>query len=74
MTRFFFDVVRANNCLHDFSGRYLRSVDEARDVAELVSFDLACADDSAPSEIQVRDAGGMLLFAMKVSPSEMVCA
>jgi hypothetical protein len=73
MTRFFFDVVRANTCLHDFTGRYLRSLDEARDVAETVSLDLACAEDNgATPEIQVRDSGGLLLFAMKACPAEAV--
>jgi hypothetical protein len=75
MTRFFFDVVRANTCLHDFTGRYLRSVDEARDVAETVSLDLACAEDHGASpEVQVRDSGGSLLFAMKARSAEAVLA
>ena len=76
MTRFFFDIVREKACAHDFHGRYLRSVDEARDVAETVSLDLACSekDESAGSEIHVRDTMGALLFAVKVRPAETVFA
>jgi hypothetical protein len=75
MTRFFFDIVREKTCAHDFHGRYLRSVDEARDVAETVSLDLALErDESAGSEIHVRDTMGALLFAVKVRPTEMVFA
>jgi len=75
MKQFFFDIVREKICAHDFHGRYLRTVDEARDVAETVSFDLACSEnESAGSEIQVRDTGGALLFAVKVRPPETVFA
>jgi hypothetical protein len=76
MTRFFFDIVREKKCAHDFHGRYLRSMDEARDMAETVSLDLACLDkeESAGSEIHVRDTLGALLFAVKVCPAELVFA
>lgn len=76
MTRFFFDIVRETSCAHDFHGHYLRNVDEARDMAETVSFDLACSekDDSAGSEVQVRDPMGALLFAVRVGAAETVFA
>ena len=42
MTRFFFDIVDDASCVHDFHGRYFWTLEEARDMAETVSFDLAC--------------------------------
>jgi len=76
MTRFFFDIVRESTCTHDFHGRYLRTLDEARDMAETVSYDLACSDneDSVGSEVQVRDPWGALLFAVPVRAAEAVFA
>ena len=75
MKQFFFDIVRDKSCAHDFHGRYLRTVDEARDVAETVSFDLTCSEhDNLGSEVQVRDTAGALLFAVKVRPPESVFA
>jgi len=76
MKRFFFDIVCDSSCAHDFHGRYFRTIDEARDMAEIVSFDLACsdADDSVGSEIQVRDPWGALLFAVQVRSAETVFA
>jgi Domain of unknown function (DUF6894) len=76
MQRFFFDVVREASCLHDFHGKYFRTVDEARDMAETVSYDLACSekDECVGSEIQVRDALGALLCAIPVRAAEAVFA
>ena len=72
MTRFFFDIVRDQARAHDFHGRYLRSLDEARDIAETVCLDMACSDsEDRGSEVQVRDPAGALLFSMKVSAIDM---
>lgn len=73
-TRFFFDVVGNAKCTHDFHGRYLKSTEEARDIAEAVSFDLACTerDECVGSEIQVRDSNGVLLFSITVRAAEAV--
>jgi Domain of unknown function (DUF6894) len=74
MTRYFFDIVREAACIHDFHGRYFRTVEEACDMAETVSFDLSCSeqDDSVGSEIHVRNAMGALLFAVPVRAAEAV--
>ncbi len=74
MTRYFFDIVRDAACIHDFHGRYCRSVEEACDMAVTVSYDLACTekDDSFGSEIHVRDALGALLYAVPVRATEAV--
>jgi len=76
MTRYFFDVVREASCIHDFHGRYLGSAEEAREMAEAVSLDLACSekDECAGSEIQVRDVKGALVFTVPVRATEAVFA
>ena len=76
MKQFFFDVVHEASCLHDFHGKYFRNVEEARDMAETVSYDLACSekDECVGSEIQVRDPFGALLCAVPVRAAEAVFA
>ena len=58
------------------SRQVFRSVDEARDMAETVSYDLACSekDECMGSEIQVRDALGRFLCAIPVRAAEAVFA
>lgn len=46
MTRFFFDVVHSTSSAYDFHGRYFKTVAQAREMAEIVSFDLACSEQS----------------------------
>ena len=76
MTRYFFDIVREASCTHDFHGRYFYSPEEAREMAETVSLDLACSekDECAGSEIHVRDVKGALLYAVPVRAAEAVFA
>ena len=76
MTRYFFDIVRDTACAHDFHGRYFGTAEEARDMAESVSLDLACSekDECAGSEIQVRDVKGALLYSVPVHAAEAVFA
>ena len=76
MTRFFFDVVRNNTRTYDFHGQYLNGLNQAREMAEIVSYDLACADkdDCSNCEIQVRDAAGAQLFSLPVLAPEVAFA
>ncbi len=76
MTRYFFDIICNTACTHDFHGRYFWSPEEARDMAEAVSMDLACTekDECAGSEIQVRDVRGDLVFTVPVRAAEVVFA
>jgi hypothetical protein len=76
MTRYFFDIVDTASYQHDFHGRYLWTIDEARDMAETVSMDLACSekDECAGSEIQVRDVKGALIHSVPVRAAETVFA
>ncbi len=76
MTRYFFDIVCDAACAHDFHGRYFWTAEEARDMAETVSLDLACSekDECVGSEIQVRDVKGALLYSVPVRAAEAVFA
>ena len=55
MTRFFFDIVNSDSRTYDFHGQYFESLNQVREMAEIVSFNLACAekDNSSDGEIQV---------------------
>jgi hypothetical protein len=72
MTRLFFDIVRNASSSYDFHGRYVRDITEAREMAEIVSFDLACSEkeSSDNSEIQVRDSFGKTLFSVPIQAAE----
>jgi hypothetical protein len=72
MTRFFFDVVRDTSSSYDFHGRYFKDVTEAREMAEIVSYDLACSekDNRDNIEVQVRDTLGQTLFSVPVQAAE----
>ncbi len=74
MTRYFFDVIRNASRSYDFHGQYLNGLSQAREMAEIVSFDLACTetDGDAPREIQVRDSAGTNLFSFPVRAQEVV--
>lgn len=75
MTRFFFDVVHSTSSAYDFHGRYFKTVAQAREMAEIVSFDLACSEQSdGNSEIRVCDAGGRKLFSLPVQTAEAAFA
>jgi hypothetical protein len=72
MTRFFFDVVNGMSSSYDFHGQYFRTEKEAREMAEIVSFDLACSESSERENVsvQVRDAFGQTLFSVAVCAAE----
>jgi hypothetical protein len=68
MRRFFFDVVTGTSSSYDFHGQYFKTEQEAREMAEIVSFDVACSENSEGKDasIQVRDALGQMLFSVPV--------
>jgi len=72
MTRFFFDVVTGTSSSYDFHGQYCKTEKEAREMAEIVSFDWACSENAERSatSIQVRDAHGRTLFSVPVCALE----
>jgi Domain of unknown function (DUF6894) len=72
MTRFFFDVVSGTSSSYDFRGQYLKTEAEAREMAEIVSFDLACSENAERkgTSVHVRDAFGQTLFSVPVCVAE----
>lgn len=72
MTRFFFDVVSGTSSSYDFHGRYFTSEKEAREMAEIVSFDVACSEtsDGNNASVQVRNSVGQTLFSVPVRALE----
>jgi hypothetical protein len=75
MTRYFFDVAAPTGVHYDYSGRFLRSLDEARELAELIVMDVGCsADLPRGTEVQVRDQAGLKLFWLPVLPAEVMAA
>jgi hypothetical protein len=72
MTRFFFDVVNGTTSAYDFHGQYFKTENEAREMAEIVSFDLACSESAERQDasIQVRDTFGRTLFSVPVCALE----
>ncbi len=65
---FFFDVVNGTSSAYDFHGKFLMSEKEAREIAEAVSFDLACSEtaDRNDTAVLVRNSSGQLLFSVPV--------
>ena len=76
MTRYFFDVKDKASIQYDYSGRYLRSIAEVKELAALIAIDLGCTagDASFGTEVQVRDPAGRQLFAVAVQPASALAA
>jgi hypothetical protein len=76
MTRFFFDVKSPATIEHDFNGRCFSSLDEAKQMGELVAMDLGCTrvDGSFAIEVQIRDPQGTLLCAVPVASADALAA
>ena len=68
MHRFFFDLIGIDLRSLDFHGRMVSSMEEARDIAELLALGLGCSetDDWDGSEIQVCDEAGRKLFVTPI--------
>ena len=63
---FFFDVVNGTSSAYDFHGKYLKSEKEAHEIAEAVSFDLACSEtaDHNDTAVLVRNTNGQVIFSV----------
>ena len=57
-------------------GRYLPSLYEAQQMAELIAMDLSCTrvDGASPMEVQIRDAKGCLLISVAVQLPDAIAA
>jgi hypothetical protein len=76
MTRYFFDVSTDDGVAYDYSGRLLRSPEEAHRFAELIAIDLGFSQPSAAGtkQVQARDVKGKQLFAVDVPPLDSIAA
>ncbi len=76
MTRYFFDVKATTSIEHDYSGRYLPSLEQAQQMAELIAMDVGCTqlDGSFALEVQIRNAAGTLIASMPVKQIEALAA
>jgi hypothetical protein len=74
--RYFFDVNARTSVEYDYSGRWMKSVDQAQQMAELIAIDMACTQIDQPraSEVQVRDASGRHLFSVPVPMTDAIAA
>jgi hypothetical protein len=68
MTRYFFDVNAEASVQYDYKGRYLSSLEQAQQMAELIALDLGCTGEGKlpTMEVQIRSAGGSLLGSVPV--------
>jgi hypothetical protein len=76
MVRLFFDVVGAEHPLLDFHGQLVRSVDGAREVAEVIALDHACSEGQGQAEtnVVVRDAKGNVVMSVPIQSTDSVAA
>ena len=76
MTRFFFDVTNKTAVQYDYSGRHLPSVEQARELAELIAMDIGCceSEEMPATVVHVRNAVGKQLFAIAVQPITALAA
>ena len=71
MDRYFFDVVGTEGRTLDYTGRSLRTADEAYNATELMALDLAVkqGDEVIGSKVTVSDTYGRKLFSIPVKES-----
>jgi hypothetical protein len=69
MHRYFFDLVSRGRAQYDYTGREFRTPGQAREMAELIALDLACASADegwAGWSVEVRTALGQQHFCIPV--------
>jgi Domain of unknown function (DUF6894) len=71
MQLYFFDIITPDHVQHDFTGRRLAGLDDARLFAELIALDIECsANERGDTQIKVSDVTGSALCRVKVRPPE----
>jgi hypothetical protein len=75
MAKYFFDRVGKNRAEYDYQGCILPSLEEAREVAELIALDLSMESETEWSGwmVDVKDAVGRQFFSVAVQQPEF-CA
>ena len=68
MTRYFFDLISQQHCQHDFRGRDLPALEDARQLAEMIAIDLATGpeDQWVGWSVAVRGADGGELLSVPI--------
>jgi hypothetical protein len=68
MTRYFFDLISQQRCQHDFRGRDLPALEDARQLAEMIAIDLATGpeDQWVGWSVAVRGADGGELLSVPI--------
>lgn len=76
MSRYFFDLVGAEQSKYDYTGRELPSKENAYQLAELIAVDLA-VEDEAPWygwAVKVRNVQGREICSVAVKPEYLAAA
>ena len=76
MNRYFFDVAAKSYVQYDYKGRDMEQPQQARELAELIALDIECIDGDGSSslEVQVRNVGGQMLFAVPIRDPALIAA
>ena len=75
MQAYFFDVVTSAGVQHDFHGRRLATLDEAHELAKMITLDLECCDVLwVATDVVVRDVRGARLYSVAVRHPDQIAA
>lgn len=77
MQRYFFDLIHEGGSDYDYSGRFLSTLGEAQELAELIAFDLAVTSDELNRNcwfISVKDEKGQKILSVQVQSSCLAAA
>jgi hypothetical protein len=73
METYFFDIVRTSHVAHDFRGRRMARLDDARVMAEIIAID--CEFEGAvDTKVEVRNVNGMCLLSVSAPQSDLAFA
>lgn len=75
MAKYFFDRVGKNHAEYDYKGCILASIEEAREVAELIAIDLSMETEGDWGDwiVDVKDVLGRQFFSVPIQQPEL-CA
>jgi hypothetical protein len=74
MQRYFFDFVRQDRSVYDYSGREFATLQAARQLAELIALDLGFDCDWIGFAVAIRGARGQKYDSVPVQDSELLAA
>jgi hypothetical protein len=76
MQRYFFDFGFHTHVHYDFAGKCFVTEEQAREMAEMIALDVACADPDTSTnvEVQVRNIAGRRLFSIPIPKQVLAVA